>query len=134
MAETGAGAAKWVGWLSGACAVHCAAAPALAVLAPVAAAGEAVEGVVLLGLPLVTGALLWGGVRRHGNYFPAIPVVAAMLLWGAAWLGVVAEPASALLVAAGGVLSYAGLSWSRRLQCRCEAASPAGATEAALRV
>jgi hypothetical protein len=121
MADQLAGGEKLVGWMSGACAVHCLAHPALVLVLPMAAAGERVEGVLLAGLVFIAAAMLWLGLRRHGEWLPALPVVAAMALWTVALLGVVPEPVKALLVGGGGLLSFWGLTWSRRCLPECDA-------------
>lgn len=127
---TGTNGEKWVGWVSGACAVHCLAHPVLVLVLPMAAVGEAVEGAVLAGLLVVAALLLRSGIRRHGRYEPALPVVGAMLLWGVALADLVPEPAKAVLIAGGGLLSFWGLTWSRRLvhACNCGDCTP-GATQ-----
>jgi hypothetical protein len=119
MEAGGMGGEKWVGWVSGACAVHCLAHPVMVLVLPAAALGERLEGAVLLGLLGVSAALLLSGIRRHGRYVPALPVVAATMLWVVALAGLVPEPAKAMLIAAGGLLSFWGLTWSRRLEHAC---------------
>jgi hypothetical protein len=122
LAVNGAGGAKWVGWMSGACAVHCLAQPVVVVALPLAALGERVEGAVLLALPLLAGTVLWWGLRRHGRYGPALPVLGGMALWSVALAGAVEEPAKALVIATGGGLSFWGLTWSGALVRLCSGA------------
>jgi hypothetical protein len=129
MTDTTAGAEKWLGLASGACAVHCVVQPALVLVLPVAAAGERLEAVLVSGLILVAALLLWSGIRQHGCYRPVIPVVGASVLWGLALGDVVPELASAVLIAGGGALSFWGLSWSRGLAAKCACA--AGGSERA---
>jgi hypothetical protein len=109
---------NWVGWASGACAVHCLAHPLVVVL-PVAALGERLEGAVLVALVVLAALLLWSGARRHGRLAPALPVLAAIALWSAALAGAVEEPVKALVIAGGGGLSFWGLTWSRSLVRAC---------------
>jgi hypothetical protein len=109
----------WLGWASAACAVHCVGSPVLAVAVPLAAFGEQVERGVLGGMLLLAGWLLRQGVRRHGNWLPGLPVAGALLLWGAALGGLVDGAGQAVLIGAGGLLSYAGLKWSRSFGGSC---------------
>jgi uncharacterized membrane protein YgdD (TMEM256/DUF423 family) len=110
---------KWVGWASGACALHCIAHPALVLVLPLAAAGERLEAGLLAGLVCATGLLLWSGFRRHRFLRPAAPVGFGLVLWLVALTAGVPEPVKAALIAGGGALSFWGLSWSRALVRAC---------------
>jgi hypothetical protein len=126
---TGGAREKWVGWASAVCAVHCLASPLLVLTLPMWAAVEAVEHVVLAALPVGTVWLLWHGVRRHGRWWPALPVTAAVVFWGAALWSPAEGVVHAGLVGGGGVLAFTGLQWSERLSraCGCGACAAAAA-------
>jgi hypothetical protein len=104
--------------------------PGLVLVLPVAAAGEILEAGLLVVLVCGAGVLLWGGIRRHGCFRPAVPVGGAMVLWLSALTPWVPGGAKALLIAGGGALSFWGLSWSRALvsACGCDECTAAGST------
>jgi hypothetical protein len=124
---------RWVGWASAICAVHCLASPVLVLLLPLWSALEPVEHLVLAGLPLGTAWLLWLGIRRHGEWWPAAPVASGVAFWVVALWSPVEGVAHAGLVATGGLFAYLGLQWSGRLSraCGCGACMVAAAASEA---
>lgn len=113
---------RWIGWASAACAVHCAGSPALVLVLPAAAFGEVIEQGLLVALLVLAVVMLVHGVRRHGNWRPALPVAAALALWVSALGGVAEGMLHAGVIGAGGMFSFWGLRWNRQLveACSCE--------------
>jgi hypothetical protein len=116
-------AERWVAWGSAACAVHCAASPALVVLLPLLAWGEVVERGLILALMPLAAWVTWRGVRRHGQWGPVLPVTAGILCWLVALPEAHAGVQQAIIVGAGGAFTFGGVQWSQRLARPCECVS-----------
>jgi hypothetical protein len=116
-------AERWVTWGSAACAVHCAASPALVMLLPLLAWGEVVERGLILALMPLAAWVMWRGVRRHGQWGPVLPVTAGIMCWLVALPEAHAGIQQALIIGAGGAFTFGGLQWSQRLTRPCECVS-----------
>jgi hypothetical protein len=116
-------AERWVALGSAACAVHCAASPALVMLLPLLAWGEVVErGLILLLIPLAAW-VMWRGLRRHGQWGPALAVAAGIMFWLVSLPEVHSGVQQALIVGGGGAFTFGGLQWSQRLTRPCACVS-----------
>jgi hypothetical protein len=112
--------ARWLGWGTVVCGVHCVASPALALVVPALALGELVERGVLLTLVPWSVWLVWRGYRDHRRWAPCVVVGAGVLCWLAALL----EPAGpglaqAALIGTGGAFTVTGLRWGGRERQTC---------------
>jgi hypothetical protein len=108
------------GWASLApalCAVHCASAPLLVLVAPAVVENPKVE-FGLLGMTVaVAAAALLLGVRRHGSPRPLMPVLVGLLAWWASLSHVFHPVSEELTTALAAMVVAGGLLWNARLQC-----------------
>jgi hypothetical protein len=110
------------------CAAHCIATPLLVLFAPMLILPPAVEVILITGTLALVAALLWRGVRVHGQLRIAIPAVTGALLWiGGELTGSHSTPVL-ILHAVGGILLAVSLLWNARLRhaalcrgCGCSA-------------
>lgn len=128
-ARTTAGA-SWAAALPLLCAVHCMAAPVLALIAPALSLPEFAEHAVQAGSVILAAVMAYSGIRAHGDRRVLLPMALGAAMWIAAdplaWSG-------ASLVAghvAGGLLLAAGMAWNGHLRhqtacgaCACPAHS-----------
>lgn len=99
------------------CAVHCAAAPLVALALPSLGVHGPLEGAFKLASGLIAVLFVAGGVRAHGRRVVALPVAAGLALWVAGGLaGTLA--AETVASVAGGLLLAAGLWWNASLRHR----------------
>jgi hypothetical protein len=99
------------------CAVHCAAAPLLVVVAPALVENPALEFGLLGATVLLAGVALALGFRRHGNPLAALPVLAGVLAWWASLSHVFHPIHEDLTTAAAALVVAGGLLWNARLHC-----------------
>lgn len=101
------------------CALHCLAAPVLAVLAPALAENAGVE-VALVGATLATGANAGrGGVALHGDGRLWLLVVLASLLFAAKAAAGHSDAIELAVTVLGSMCIVAALAWDARLRRRC---------------
>jgi hypothetical protein len=108
------------GWASLAptlCAVHCASAPLLVLVAPAVVENPAVEFGLLGMTVVVAAAALFLGVRRHGNPRPIAPIVVGILAWWASLSHVFHPVSEEVTTALAALVVAGGLLWNARLQC-----------------
>ncbi|TVR52292.1 MAG: MerC domain-containing protein [Gemmatimonadales bacterium] len=108
------------GWASLApalCALHCASAPLLILLAPAVVENPAVEFGMLGVTVVVAVAALFLGVRRHGSPRPIVPVLVGILAWWASLSHVFHPVSEELTTALAAMVVAGGLIWNARLHC-----------------
>lgn len=109
---------SWAAALPVLCAVHCLAAPILAVIAPALALPSLAEHAVQAASVLLASAMAYSGIRAHGDRRVLIPMALGAAMWMAAdplaWTG------AALVIGhvAGGLLLAAGMAWNGHLRHR----------------
>ncbi len=108
-----------------ACAVHCAAAPLLVLVAPALVENPAVESGLLAATVILAGVALTLGFRRHGSPCPTVPVLVGVLAWWASLSHVFHPVPEDLSTAVAAMVVAGGLFWNARLHCG--AGQPAGA-------
>lgn len=108
------------GWASVApvtCAIHCAATPLFVAAAPAFAVGETAEW-ALFGVTLVLVAwALTSGLRRHGNWRPALPILAGTVAWAISLMHGFHPIPEEVTTAAAALTVAAGLIWNARMDC-----------------
>lgn len=98
------------------CAVHCLAAPMLAVVAPALALPRSADHAVQVVSALVAAVIAWSGLRVHGRRAVLAPMAAGVALWiGGEAMGVEGTAEIAAHVA-GGLLLAAGMAWNGHLR------------------
>ncbi len=100
-----------------ACAVHCAAAPLLVLVAPALVENPAVETGLLAATVLLAGVALALGFQRHRNPAATVPVLAGVLAWWASLSHVFHPIPEDLTTAAAALVVAGGLLWNARLHC-----------------
>ena len=98
------------------CAVHCLAAPLVAVALPAASPHGPVEVAFKGATALAAAAFLWHGLSVHGRRRVIVPVALGLAAWAATALAGLAGTPEAAASAAGGLLMAAGLFWNARLR------------------
>jgi hypothetical protein len=99
------------------CAIHCAATPLLAVVAPSLAPGPVVEWLLLgvtVGIALV--ALGWG-FRHHGQRHPLLWAATGLVAWGISLAGGFAPLAEEATTIFATLIVAGALVWNGRLRC-----------------
>lgn len=117
------------GWASLApalCALHCAAAPLLVLVAPAVVENPAVEFGLLAVTVVVAVAALSLGVLRHGSPRPMATVLLGVLAWWASLSHVFHPVSEELTTALAATVVAGGLLWNAQLQCTV--ADPCGPT------
>lgn len=108
------------------CAVHCAAAPLLVLVAPAVVENPAVEFGLLAATVILAGVALSLGVGRHRNAAPVLPVGVGILAWWASLSHVFHPVPEELTTSLAALVVAGGLLWNARLQCLT--ADPSGPT------
>lgn len=128
------------GWTSAApiaCAVHCAAAPALAIFAPAAATGTAVEWTLLGATGVLAAVAIPMGRRAHGEPWPAYLVFLGLGTWTASLLHLFQPVPEDVTTTVAALATATGLLWNSRLHCgpttSCSACEEASAEEPSVR-
>ena len=107
---------SWAAALPLLCAVHCLAAPVLALIAPALQLPSLAEHVVQAGSVLMAASMAVYGIRAHGDRRVLAPMGLGAALWIAAdalaWTGA----ALTLGHVAGGLLLAAGMAWNGHLR------------------